>query len=128
MTAKTSVDLMNETQDVLKIHNEHFELKKAALKNGVQIREIIGKSSAEGNLPLALLNLAKSTPLLQVRILNSPPTARLMIKDGKEIFFATTCKPSTLSQPFFWTNNPVIVQIVQQWYNGIWATANACTQ
>lgn len=127
-TAKTSIDLMNETQEIVKLHELHFEAKKRALKSGVQIREIIGKSAADVNLPATLLILAKSTPLLQVRMLDAPPTARLMIKDGKEVFFATTFKPGTLSQPFLWTNNPVIVQIVQQWYDGIWVTASTYPQ
>lgn len=127
-TAKVSVDLMNETQEVSKLHDLHFEAKKAALKRGVQIREIIGRSTSEACLPQSFLHLAKSTPLIQVRMLDSPPTARLMIKDGKEVFFATTYRPGTLSQPFFWTNNPVVVRIVQQWYDGVWATANTCPE
>lgn len=128
LTAKTSIDLMNETQEIVKLHELHFEAKKTALKSGVQIREIIGKSALDVDLPATLLNLAKTTSLLQVRFLDTPSTARLMIKDGKEVFFATTLKPGTLSQPFMWTDNPVIVQIVQQWYNGIWATANSFSQ
>lgn len=128
LTAKASIDLMNETQEVLKLHELHFKAKKTALQSGVLIREIIGKSTSEVGLPPALLNLAKSTPLLQVRMLDAPPTARLIIKDGKEVFFGTTLKPGTLSQPFMWTNNPVLALIVQQWYNGVWATANACPE
>jgi sugar-specific transcriptional regulator TrmB len=126
LTAKTRIDLMNETQEIVKLHELHFEAKKAALKSGVQIREIIGKSTADVDLPVTLLNLAKSTSLMQVRMLDAPAAARLMIKDGKEVFFATTLKPGTLSQPFLWTNNPIIAHIVQQWYDGIWATANVC--
>ena len=125
LTAKSSVDLMNDAQEILRLHELHFEPKKIALKNGVQIRELIGKGTSEVNLPIALLNLAKTNPLLQLRMLDAPPTARLMIKDSKEIFFATNCKPSALSQPFFWTNNPILVQIVQQWYNSVWESANA---
>jgi sugar-specific transcriptional regulator TrmB len=128
LTAKASIDLMNETQEVLKLHETHFKAKKTALQSGVLIREIIGKSTSEVGLPPSLLNLAKSTPLLQMRMLDAPPTARLMIKDGKEVFFATTLKPGTHSQPFMWTNNPVLVQIIQQWYNCVWATANACPE
>jgi sugar-specific transcriptional regulator TrmB len=126
LTAKTSIDLMNETQEILKLHEIHFEAKKKVIKSGVQIREIIGQSTSDVQLPPSLLNLAKSTTFLKVRILDSLPTARLMIKDSKEVFLATTLKPGTLSQPFLWTNNPVIVQIVQEWYNGVWETANAC--
>jgi hypothetical protein len=128
LTAKASIDLMNETQEVLKLHETHFKAKKTALQSGVLIREIIGKSTSEVGLPPALLNLAKSTPLLQMRMFDAPPTARLMIKDGKEVFFATTLKSGTHSQTFMWTNNPILVQIIQQWYNGVWATANACTE
>lgn len=123
LTAQKSVDLMNETQEVLSLHERHLESKKAALKSGVQIREIIGKSTPDAHLPTSLLNLVKTAPSLKVRMLDSPPIARLMIKDSKEVFFATSLKPGTLSQPFLWTNNLIIVQIVQQWYNGIWSTA-----
>jgi sugar-specific transcriptional regulator TrmB len=129
LTAKVSVDLMNETQEVLNLHDRHLECKKSALKNGVQIREIIGKSSPDAHLPISLLNVAKTTRLLKIKMLDSPPNARLMIKDDKEVFFATTTlKSGTLSQPFLWTNNPVLVQIVVQWYNGIWAAANTCPE
>jgi sugar-specific transcriptional regulator TrmB len=126
LTARSNIDLMNEAQEIIKLHDQHFEPKKIALKNGVQIRELIGKSVSEAGLPLPLINLAKSNSLLKVRMLDAPPTARLMIKDSKEVFVATTCKQGTLSQPFLWTNNPVIVQIVQQWYNYLWESANAC--
>lgn len=126
LTARSSIDLMNESQEIVRLHDLHFEPKKIALKNGVQIREIVGKSASEADLPPSLLNLAKSNPHLKVRMLDTPPTARLMIKDGKEIFFATTFKQGMLSQPFLWTNNPVIVHIVQQWYNCAWESANAC--
>jgi sugar-specific transcriptional regulator TrmB len=128
LTAKSSVDLMNEAQEILRLHELHVEPKKIALKNGVQIRELVGKSASEVDLPPALLNLAKTNPLFILRMLDAPSTVRLMIKDSKEIFFATTCKPNIFSQPFFWTNNPILVQIVQQWYNGVWESANACPE
>jgi sugar-specific transcriptional regulator TrmB len=127
LTAETSIDLMNDTQEVINLHERCLECKKSALKKGVQIREIIGKSSPDTNLPASLLNLAKTTTL-KIRTLDSQPNVRLIIKDCKEVFFATTLKPGTLAQPFLWTNNPVLVQIVMQWYNGIWATANACPE
>jgi sugar-specific transcriptional regulator TrmB len=128
LSAEKSVDLMNETQEVLSLHERHFECKKLALKNGVQIREIIGKNAVDAQLPVSLLNLSKTTSLLRIRTLDSLPNARLMIKDGKEVFFATTLKPGTLSQPFMWTNNPVLVEIIKQWYDSVWATANACAK
>jgi hypothetical protein len=127
LTAKKTVDLINETQEVIGLHEKYLEPKKAALKNGVQVREISCKN-ADIQLPTSLINLAKTTPLYKIRMLDSPANARLMIKDGKEVFFATTIKPGTGPQSFMWTNNPVLVQIIQQWYNGVWATTNACLE
>jgi sugar-specific transcriptional regulator TrmB len=124
VTAKTSIDLMNETQEVIGLHEKHNEFKKAALKNGVQVREISCKST-DAQLPTSIINYAKTTPLYKIKMLDSPATARLMIKDGKEVFFCTTLKLGTVPQQFMWTDNPVLVQIIQQWYNCVWASANA---
>lgn len=126
-TAKTSVDLFNEAQEVLRLHERHFESKAAALKNGVRVRSFLCSKPDDFPLPTAYLNYIKANHLVQVKTINSPPLARLVIKDNREIFLATTLKPNTLTQPFLWTNNSVLVQIIQQWFNGMWLIGNELT-
>ena len=43
-----------------------------------------------------------------------------MIKDNKEVFISTTRKINSVEYPCLWTNNPIIVQIIQQWYDIMW--------
>jgi hypothetical protein len=68
--------------------------------------------------------LLKGKPEFQVRYIDYPVPARLMIKDNKEVFISPTAKEvNPLEYPCLWSNNPVIVQVIQQWYDMVWEKA-----
>lgn len=120
-TATKSVDMMNNYQEVLISHEKHFEVKCKALNNGVVIREIV--CSQKASLPKNLTVFRKKQPNLLMKKVETPAPAILMIKDGSELFFATSTKPETLSQPFLWSNNTVLLGVFRQWFDNLWASS-----
>lgn len=120
-TAKIGVDMMNNYHEVLSGHEKHFEVKRQALDNGVVIREIV--CSQKASLPNYFTVFQKKYPNLQMKKVEAPAPAILMIKDGSELFFATSTKLETISQPFLWSNNAVLLGVFRQWYDNLWASS-----
>jgi sugar-specific transcriptional regulator TrmB len=120
-TATKSVDMMNNYQEVLIGHEKHSELKRKALNTGVVIREIV--CSQKTSLPKEFTVFQKKYPHLVMKKIETPAPAILMIKDDSELFFATSTKFETLSQPFLWSNNPVLLCVFRQWYDNLWASS-----
>jgi sugar-specific transcriptional regulator TrmB len=123
-TAKKSIDVINDAEDVPELQAIHKESEKQAIRNGVKTRFLLGKKTDNIELPMRFLNFAKKNELVEVKTIDGPAPAKLMIKDGKEAFVATKVNAGTPSQTFLWINNPVMAQIIQQWYNSVWSTAN----
>jgi|WetSurMetagenome_2_1015567.scaffolds.fasta_scaffold64561_2 sugar-specific transcriptional regulator TrmB len=122
--AQISIDLINDTEEILELHETNREFKTEAIQKGVRFRHIFGKKEKKQELSATFLRFAKKNDLIQIKTLDYPAPARLIIKDSKEVFFATTLKPGTSLQPFLWTNNAVMVQIVQQWFDNLWSMPN----
>ncbi|MGD0204199.1 MAG: helix-turn-helix domain-containing protein [Candidatus Bathyarchaeia archaeon] len=120
-TAQTSIDLMDEDQERIRMlaHRKNYELMVKALKKGVKIREIHNKTQ-KGNQPKLFSALLKREPEFQARYLHFPSPAKVIIKDNTEVFISTTSKVNTLEQPYLWSNNPILVQVIQQWYDIMW--------
>lgn len=117
-TARKSVDMMNNYPEVLIGHEKHFEEKCKALDNGVVIREIV--CSQDTSLPRYFTVFQKKYQNLKMKKVETPAPAILMIKDNSDLFFATSTKLETLSQPFLWSNNSVLLSVFRQWYDNLW--------
>ena len=119
-TAQTSVDLMNEFQEELTEHEKIYELEIKALNKGVKIRDTLIKTQNGTKTSKSFLALLKRKPEFQARYLHCTLPAKLIIKDNKEVLISTSTKANTLAQPFLWSNNLILIQVIQQWYDIMW--------
>jgi hypothetical protein len=112
---------MDEDQERIRMlaHRKNYELMVKALKKGVKIREIHNKTQ-KGNQTKLFSALLKRGPEFQSRYLHFPSPAKVIIKDNTEVLISTTSKVKTLEQPYLWSNNPILVQVIQQWYDIMW--------
>ena len=59
-------------------------------------------------------------PSYQVRFLDYPEPANVLIKDSEEVFISTVINARIVDQPHLCSNNPIIARIVQEWYDNLW--------
>jgi hypothetical protein len=102
------------------ISSDIFELEVKVLNKGVKIREILSKTRKAYQGPKSFLALQKRKPAYQVRYIDFPQPATVIIKDSKELFISTKNEANIFGQPHLWTNNPILVQVIQQWYDIMW--------
>lgn len=119
-TAHVSLDLMNEINEGMMGHDNLYNLETKFLNRGGRIRDILSKATPTFHLTKTFCSLQQRYPEFQARYLDSPAPAIVMIKDGIEALVSTKAKTKTFMQPFLWTDNPILVQIIQQWYNQVW--------
>ena len=120
-TAQTSVDLVNDVRDAMILHEKVSGLESKALKKGIKIRAILNKTQKSDQISKSFLAFQERNPEFQARyLLHFPSPAKVVIKDNKEVFISTISNVSTVAQPFLWSNNAIIVQIIQQWYDIMW--------
>ena len=122
-TAQVNVDLINDFQLGMEWHEKDFELEIKALDKGIKIRDVFSKTQRNYLLTKAFSVLLERKPEFQAKYINFPPPARLMIKDHCEVFISTTRNVNALEYPYLWSNNPIIVQIIQKWYDTTWEKA-----
>jgi sugar-specific transcriptional regulator TrmB len=122
-TAQTRIDLMANFEEAMRGHEALVDLEIKKLKSGVKIREILSKSQ-KCTIPKCFLKLLKRRPSYQVRYLDCPEPANVLIKDGKEVFISTENNVRIIDQPHLCSNNPTLVRIVQEWFDNLWEKAN----
>ncbi len=123
-TAKVSIDMINDMPEVLIAHDKHLEPKRRALKNGVKIRDILCLQRGESPLPKGFIDFLKENQNIFIKSTKITAPIKLIIKDKSELFMSTIIKSDTLSQPFLWSNNEVLLHMAQQWYDRMWLEAN----
>jgi sugar-specific transcriptional regulator TrmB len=119
-TAEKSIDMMNECQEGMNGHEIIFELEKGALERGVKIRDILAKTDKKYSIPKKFEVLNEWKLKFQVRYCRFPAPAILLIKDNKEALISTVRAENLLAQPYFWSNNRTMLNVIQQWYETIW--------
>lgn len=119
-TTRFSIDMINYFEEGIIGHEKKFESEIKALNRGVKIRDILFCPHAPYRLPEPVLALQKMKPLFCLRYTHFPPPAVIIIKDDREVFISTMTKVNTLSQPYLWSNNFNLVQLMKHWYEMIW--------
>jgi sugar-specific transcriptional regulator TrmB len=119
-TAQESLKLINNFEEGMMMHENLFELEVKALDKGVKIKDILSKTQKRNQTPKSFSRLLKRQPEFQVRYLNAAIPAKIAIKDNKEVIISTKTEGKPLEQPALWSSNPVIVKIIQQWYDTLW--------
>jgi sugar-specific transcriptional regulator TrmB len=124
-TAQANICFMNEFQEGMEWHEKNFESDIKALDKGIKIRDILSRTQKNYHVSKSFMGLLERKPGFRLRYIDFPPPAKLMIKDCEEVFISTTRKTNSLDYPCLWSNNPIMVQIIQQWYDLIWEKAVA---
>jgi sugar-specific transcriptional regulator TrmB len=106
-----------ETLDRVKI------FLKELIKKGVTVRIIVCLNEGE-RLYKEYLNLGKN---LNLRYTFSEPSITLTVCDKKEALINTMMLAPT-GEPSLWSNNPVIVNILQNYFNHRWHNSNQISQ
>ena len=49
---------------------------------------------------------------------------KIFIKDQQEMLISIENAKSNIGTPYLWSNNPILINIIQQWYDIIWEKAS----
>ena len=118
-TAQTSVDLSSEFQCSMEGAERELESILKSIKRGVKFRELIDISQGRCQESKAFSTL-KRNPAYQTRFFCSTFPVKLEIKDKQEVLISIKNAKSNLDTPYLWSNNPYLVQVIQQWYDIMW--------
>jgi sugar-specific transcriptional regulator TrmB len=119
-TAQSSLKLINSFEESMALHEYHYFREIRALKMGIKIKEILSINNNNNRPSKEFLKLLTTKPAFQVRYISHSEHSKLIIKDNTEVLVSTKSTASTMQQPVLWSNNSVLVQIIQQWFDSIW--------
>ena len=118
-TAQTSVDLSSEFQCSMEGTERELDSILKSIKRNVKFRDLIDVSQGRCQESNAFSTL-KRNPAYQTRFFCSTFPVKLEIKDRQEVLISIKNAKSNLDTPYLWSNNPCLVQVIQQWYDSIW--------
>jgi len=118
-TAQSSLDLMHDTHDTV-TYGELYDIGQKLKTKEIKVRDLVSKSNQNLQMMKAFESVIQKYPTFQVRYLDASSPAKLIIKDSKEVLLSTTTKPNASLQAFLWSDNPILVQIIQQWFANVW--------
>jgi HTH-type transcriptional regulator, sugar sensing transcriptional regulator len=119
-SAQTSIDLMNNFMEGVVGHELNFGLEMKAANRNVKIRDLICKAPEDIRIPESFQALLRKSPNFQAKYTSCNSSVKLVIKDKNEMFISTIPESATTMQPYLWSNNPVLLEVVQQWYDMKW--------
>jgi predicted aspartyl protease len=121
-TAKTSVDIATGFLSSMDGTEMSLDVMLTSLKHGVKFRDLIDTS--KGKCPESkAFSILKKTPGYEARFVQLKSTVTLQIKDRQEVFLAVRQALPNTNTPYLWTNNPILVEVIQDWYNMKWEKA-----
>ena len=118
-TAQTSVDLTSDFRSSIDGLETGLESILKSIKRGVKFRDLIDASQGRCQESKAFSTL-KRNPAYQARFICSTLPVKLLIKDKQEVFISIKHAKSNTDMPYLWSNNPILVQVIQQWYDIMW--------
>jgi sugar-specific transcriptional regulator TrmB len=117
--AKTSFDLTSDFQCLMEGAERSLVPKLKSIKKGVKFRELIDLSQGRCQESKAHSTL-KRNPAYQIRFFCATMPVKLFIKDRQEVLISIENAKSNIDTPYLWSNNPILVQVIQQWYDIMW--------
>jgi sugar-specific transcriptional regulator TrmB len=118
-TAQTSVDLSCEFPCSMNAAERELNSILKSIKRDIKFRELIDLSQGICQEPKAFLTL-KRNPAYQTRFICLTFPVKILIKDKREVFISIKNAKSNIDTPYLWSNNPILVQVIQQWYDIMW--------
>jgi sugar-specific transcriptional regulator TrmB len=120
--AKTSIDILVSIMRLGPTANTYHEAVKDALDRGMKIRVITEKPEDIKEVPKIIQDLIKN-PSFQLRYILNPPSAIVTIFDRKKILATTSANAGLGESPAFWSNNPCLLAMINDFYEIMWITA-----
>lgn len=118
-TAQSSLDLMHDTHDTV-TYGELYDIGQKLSAKEIKVRDLVSKSNHNVQMLKSFESVIQKYPTFRVRYLDASSPAKLIIKDSKEVLISTTIKPNASLQAFLWSDNSILVQIIQQWFTNVW--------
>jgi sugar-specific transcriptional regulator TrmB len=116
---KHSLDVLStpSRDRIAPLHKETIH----CLKRGVKIR--ILSDAPVNSPPFNKSFLSINNPLYQFRKTDKIIVAPLAIHDGKEVYIFISETTGFLDATAFFTNNPRLVRIIQEYFDGLWSSS-----
>jgi sugar-specific transcriptional regulator TrmB len=122
-SAKVSVDLMSDCRSAMESLEAVFDYIMKDIKRGMKFRHICDKPNKKSSISKsarAAFSALTKTPAFEARYTSHPLPVKLLIKDKREVMISTQEASSNENTPYLWSNNPIIVEVIQKWYDTIW--------
>ncbi len=119
--AQMSMDIINTWKRHVQAEYFFREEMKKTLKRGVEVRLIIDKPENATN-PIA--TALKKSPFFKFRYISANPSALVSIYDKKCVFITALLETPLGGSPAFWTNNPCLLTIAQEYFECMWLRAS----
>jgi len=102
------------------------DLWQQAIKRGVKIHWITETKPRNPDSHFEMLHSFMLDPHFKLRTLHRPVNSRLGIYDHREMFIATTVNNSAAESPALWTNNPTMVNVLEDYFEMKWQLSSEC--
>jgi sugar-specific transcriptional regulator TrmB len=100
------------------------ELRRA-MNRGVKVQIVTKKTGIEKAIPNGLIKYyVGKEQLLEIRNVLKQLPAHVLLTDRKEVIINTNIETELGESPALWSNNPSIVNLVQDYFDIIWQKAN----
>jgi hypothetical protein len=97
----------------------YYDATKKALERGVKIRLIIEKPKKKYEIPKIIEDLQKK-PYFLTKYINNFPAAIVSIYDREQILVTTSATKSWGESPTFWSKNPSLLAMINNFYEALW--------
>jgi sugar-specific transcriptional regulator TrmB len=111
--------IITSWNDCAQWHSILPEAWSNAAKKGVNIRWLTEKTE-NANLQPEIMMAALQKPNFLLRVLPHQPNARFGICDGTGAFMAISSNPNAAESPALWTNNRVIISLMEYYFETMW--------
>lgn len=97
-----------------------------AIERGVKVRWITERKPQNADSPPEPTSVFFNNPNFKLKIMPEKPKKRLGIYDGKELFIAITQEINAGESQALWTNNPMMIHILEDYFEMKWKLATEC--
>jgi sugar-specific transcriptional regulator TrmB len=90
-----------------------------AANRGVKVRFILDKTNINGTIAKVFMDLSKTTSC-KIKYVPKLTHSFIAVYDNKEIQMATSAEEDFIQAPILWSNNPVLVKVMQNCFDSVW--------
>ena len=120
--AQKSIDFITSWKRFTSWAHKFGEVGKKALERNVRMRVVLEKPPKGISLPEIIQEFMRY-PSYEIRFIIDPPPAIIGIFDRTRILIDTSATVGLTEAPTLWSNNSVLLSIVQDFFEIMWVTA-----